>query len=892
MITGTKPGYTSYDASLDSPSGSRTIVRNFDMFPTSASKPVITGLTAQYEGTFLAGVPFTNRYSARVTWNGSPGTVEFYYDGKLVAPVRGTASGAETSFDIGTGSSSSPAIRALRVIARNQAGEPSDPFEKRITLAPLPNWLKRLQGALICGLSTRCTASLSLVDLQKTIPFPILDQLGAELSIGAEVEYDTQSAQLDLVVGAEVSREWGKAGARPNFPFLTQKLKFYVGNKEVSGSLMGGARGTYNSFRGWEDIRPLIKGSLHGRFEGTRINLLNYFGGLGTALDVIGLRQVTDLTSLPLYAIIDLEGELVFVLEPGLKIGGNLDGGFGLELAYEPKLGGLAELRAYVGGKGAFQILPKPFTDWRFQALAGYEARLWKWSQSREFILIECQGLSCSGPGGQRIAIPVGPPDVRDSFRPLKRDYLAPGPPRFAAYEASTDNEKKHAAAVAPIERFRAMGSGDSRGAGTEHRADLPIVANTFPYCEPSVAARGNELMMVYVADSGSADPARFTNIDYSFFDGADWTQPSPVSTDIRSEFSPKVAFDGNGDAIAVWEWEKDATLAADAPIEAVVSKMEIVWSRWDRSTRAWSTPAPLTDNDHLDHSPLLIGPMEDGSLIAAWTENFSNLLVGSGADGSTTASRVWWVRWDAQSRSWGQPSLLVASVAGRLSQSLAGAGRLAIYAWTRDTDGDPATSSDQELCYVTWDGRAWSPVRQLTRDAISDRNVRAAVTPAGEAFLAWQHGNDLVFDRNLSGAPTAIRPESGTLGFEDFTLTAGPSGGLVLLWQDRGARGTDVFYRVFDPASNSWSEDLQLANDRDLERSLAAAWDSAGNLTLAYNLVAVNEVTKSVTLGDGRTVQVEGAIAFGQVDLRILKMALRRDVGFRLNGLTVDCAP
>ena len=893
MITGTKSGYTSYNASLDSPSGSRTIVRDFDMFPSSPSNPVITGLTGRYEGTFLAGVPFNNRYTARVTWNGSPGTVEFYYDGKLVAPVPGTASGAETSFDIGTGSSSSPALRTLRVIARNQAGVASDPFEKKINLAPLPSWLKRIQGVLICGLSTSCTASLSLVDLQKTISFPILDQLGAELSVGAEVEYDTQSAQLDIVVGAEVSKEWGKAGARPNFPFVTQKLKFYVGNKEVSGSLRGGARGTYNIFRGWEDIRPLIKGSLHGRFEGTRINLLNYFGGLGTALDVIGLRQVTDLTSLPLYAIFDLEGEVVFVLEPERKIEGkSLNLGLGLELAYEPKLGGLASLRVYVGGKGTMQLLPELFKDLALNVYAGYEARLWKWSQSKEFILIECQHLSCSVLGGERIAIPVRSPDGKEGFQLLKRDYLDAGPAKFAVYEPRSVNEKREATGVDTLRRFRSMGSGRPRAAAGEHHVELPLVTNIFPYSEPALAKRDNELMLVYVGDSGSADPARFTDIIYSFFDGTDWSQPAPVSTDIRSEFSPKVTFDGNGDAIAVWEREKDATLAADAPIEAVVSKMEIVWSRRDRASRAWSTPAPLTDNDHLDHSPLLIGPMEDGSIIAVWTENLSNLLVGRGAESSVTASRVWWVRWDAQSHSWSQPSLLVPGVPGRLSQSLAGAGRLAMYAFTRDTDGDPATSSDQELFYVTWDGQAWSPVRQLTRDTIPDRNVRAAVTPSGEPFLVWQHGNELVLDRNLSGAPTAIRPDSGTLGFEDFTLTAGPSGDLVLLWQDRGSRGTDVFYRVFDPASNSWSVDLQLTNDRDLERSLAAVWDNAGNLTLAYNVVAVNEVTKSVILADGRTVQVDGALEFGQVDLRILKRALRRDVGFRQGGLTVDCAP
>jgi hypothetical protein len=234
----------------------------------------------------------------------------------------------------------------------------------------------------------------------------------------------------------------------------------------------------------------------------------------------------------------------------------------------------------------------------------------------------------------------------------------------------------------------------------------------------------------------------------------------------------------------------------------------------------------------------------------------------------------------------------LVSSVVGRSSESLAGVGGRAIYVWTRDTDGDPGTSFDQELFYVTWDGQAWSPVRQLTSDTVVDRNVRAAVTPSGEIFLVWQRDNDLVLDRNLNGAPAVIRPDSRTLGFEDFALTAGPSGNLALLWQERGAQGTDIFYRVFDPASNSWSADLQLTNNGDLERSLAAAWDSEGNLTLAYNLVAVNKVTKSVTLADGRTVEVQGALEFGQVDLHVLKQALRRDVGLRQGGLTVDCAP
>jgi hypothetical protein len=74
-ISVTKSGYTPYDAPLEPSSGARTIVRDVELVAASIFKPVITQLTAQSDGVFLAGVPFINRYSVRVNWNGSPGTV-------------------------------------------------------------------------------------------------------------------------------------------------------------------------------------------------------------------------------------------------------------------------------------------------------------------------------------------------------------------------------------------------------------------------------------------------------------------------------------------------------------------------------------------------------------------------------------------------------------------------------------------------------------------------------------------------------------------------------------------------------------------------------------------------------------------------------------------------
>jgi hypothetical protein len=870
-ISVAKPGYTPYDAPLDAFSGSRTIVRDFDLFPSSPSRPVVTGLTAQYEGTFLAGVPFTNRYTALVTWNGNPGNVEFYYDGKLVASVPGTSSGASAAFDIGGSSSSSPVIRTLRVIARNQAGATSEPWEKKIAFAPIPRWLKDVQAYILCGplgaLSAKCVSDLSFVALQKQLRIPLIGPIESKVKLGGGFEYDARSAQVWI---------------RP-----TGELELKKGLQQITGTFKGGASGIF--LNGWriEDLR--VDGSIEGETKITEIPL----GQIGAVLEVLEkLTQgfLKDLGTLPIYLIVGADGQIRFIFGEQTKVDGEISGSMGFKGGYEPKVGNIFDLEATLSAISKAELYPNLLENYSVIGLFEFKVR-WRSKEYRyEAVLFEYP--TRTGQGAWYIAIPISSSDAREGFRPLKRDYLNAGPPRFQVYEPSPATPQREAAGVAAIERFRQMGLGYRRTAEAAQQAELPIISNTFPYSEPSLAARGSELMLVYVADSSTADAARFTDIHYTFFDGNDWSVPAPISTDPRMEFAPKVAFDGNGDAIAVWEREKDTTLGPDASIEAYASKLEIVWSRWDRATRSWSTPVPLTDNDHLDHLPLLVGPMEDGGLIAVWTDNPSNLLVGSGAEGSVTSSRVWWARWDAQSRSWGQPGILVSSVVGRSSQGLAGAGRRAIYAWTQDTDGDPNTSSDQELFYASWDGQSWSPILQVTRDEIPDRNVQAAVTSSGEVSLVWQRGSDLVFDQNFSSTPTVIRPDSGTLSFEDFTLTAGPSGNLVVLWQGRGPQGTDVFYRVFDPASGSWSEDMQLTNDRDLERSFAATWDSAGNLTLVYNLVAVNEVTKSVTLDDGTAVQVEGALEFGQVDLRVLKRALRRDVGFRQGGLIVDCAP
>lgn len=249
------------------------------------------------------------------------------------------------------------------------------------------------------------------------------------------------------------------------------------------------------------------------------------------------------------------------------------------------------------------------------------------------------------------------------------------------------------------------------------------------------------------------------------------------------------------------------------------------------------------------------------------------------GLEGTSSNSTVLWSKWNATTRTWSTARTLVPSLPYRLSQSLAGTGNKAVYAWTRDMDGNLDSTSDRELFTCEWNGTTWTSPTQRTNDMVPDQNAQVAVAANGDVFFVWQQGGDLVMRRGLTGTPTLVRPDSQTAGFADFTMTLGPAGNLLLIWQEQSQDGVDANYAVYDPASGRWSKDARLFNDLPLERSFSAVWDNVGNLTLAYNRVELTTTTKTVTLQDGQTIQIEGVPAPGRVDLGVLKRRIVADL-------------
>ena len=496
---------------------------------------------------------------------------------------------------------------------------------------------------------------------------------------------------------------------------------------------------------------------------------------------------------------------------------------------------------------------------------------------------------------------------VSDAPPTVRRDHLVAGPERFVGAESVMKNLVAGTGGHT-LDDFRLLGQqpvpgsvmadGGSLNAGAlgaaakgggvlksaAAQAELTLVQNVFPSSSPAMAAWGTELMLLYVTDNGSSNALQFTDIKWTRWDSTNWSVPATLHANTQAEFNPQVAFDGNGDAIAVWERVADANFN-QTNLTAMAAQMEIVWSKWSRASRTWSTPAPLTANGYLDHAPLVCGPMSDGSVLATWTANTSNLLMGTNG----ASSQVRWSQWRPASQTWSVSLSLLPGVANRLSQSLAGTSNRAVYAWTRDVDGVLTNAADQQVFYRQWSNGVWAAATQFTTNVLGNRNARAAVDTNGQVYLIWQQGTNLVLSRNFSTNATPARADSQTAGFADYAMSIGPAGNLVLLWQEMSTNGSDAHFAVYDPASDTWSKDDLLCSDRPLERSFAPVWDNAGNLTVAYNKVQMLITNLTVTLEGGGTVTITNVPQSGRVDLVVTKRALVKDLALRAGDFTAQ---
>ncbi|MCC7377166.1 MAG: hypothetical protein IT581_21065 [Verrucomicrobiales bacterium] len=868
-----------------------------------ATNIVVRQVVPRLDGLFLAGVPLENEFTAFIDWAGRPpGTVEFTLNERLLASVTTTTSSATLRSETGSLLKPSvyPSANRMQVSAIDAEGHRSPPLELSILATAVHPLIQRmLEGPLsaprVAGPSTY-TAEINAPNLPvlNKQSLPILKSIDTTISARLRFAYDLNARQWTIESGTTTSLSSRTYG----------KWLFSMADKELSGNLSIQARGNVTPEGGME-IPPEIGivASLDGEIS-FFLYISELFGDTWSR-SVDAMLQSTGM-DLDAYSFdrIRIYAEAGFSGRAGWKLGGSFvpSGGhisthIGAGMAYEPRLLDWLDMKAYLMGdlEGRLEMGSKVEVVSSGSFAGGLE-----------FHVLGIAVLSYSEEWPIRTGGGAEPSDSRRSsnlpqtLRPIERRHLLRGPERFLGTEATAAGVRTRTLLTTkPVTIFQALGEAKTSGAGGSlfwgrakaipPQSDLIISQNITTESHPALAARGTDLMLVYPADNGSPNPLQFTDLRWTRWDGNRWTTPRFLTQDTRAEFSPQIAFDGNGDAIAVWVRVADAAFT-QLDLGALAAELEIVWARWDRTTGEWSEPVALTDDRKLDNQPRLSGPLSDGSLLLVWTHNDLNRLLGGGAPGAPENDQVMWTRWSPAAGNWSYPGVLVSNLTYRLSQSLTARDGRGVYAWTTDADGDIAAGADQGLHYREWTNGVWLAAQPVDSATNSAARVRAVVGPNEDINLFWTQGSNLVRQVNFTGPPSLVRPDADGLGFADYEVTAGPGGEIVLLWQDATAEGPDAHFRVYDPAAEAWSEDLRLTRDPSLERSFSPVWDAAGNLTVAYCKVEMLRTNHTIAGADGVPVTITNFPTPGRVDLLVTKRALARDVAllpgdFRTEG-------
>ncbi|MEK7675107.1 MAG: carboxypeptidase-like regulatory domain-containing protein, partial [Verrucomicrobiota bacterium] len=587
-----KTGFATSQTTVAPPAGA-TRYTVPDVFLSPTGQFAVTRLQPKYDGLFLSGAAILNEYTATVSWGGrTPGAVEFYVNGSPVQTVSTTTGEATAEVNMAFGFFGSLTVGAnkIQAVAVDSLGERSEPFKQAVTVIPTPSTLDLLSLPFELmpgndpGYRFKVQVPPTSFPASAIMPIPWFDKVGLDLAGVAELKYRLLGGQWDFRGGVKAGSpklSWG--GWKADLEFTPE------------------ARGVASQTRGFDVDQVGLKFRFDAKYPILVVYVFDLVPG-GQVLHVIDVLvlvgvDVNSIQRLLVNGLFRFDADLLWSYH-GLRFSeATVTPGGGVQALYAPSLLG-SSLELDVTGRLNFPWRLNPPMAWKVsgEVSFGLNAKLWgmvlmdsrwillsgeiassgNWAKQSKIVL---RALAADGTlvpiEGVVVSLGSACP------RPMDRDYLKSGPEQFVAQDPRLKARAAEGTAMSPLEAFRAMGQGGSadipvRSAGEADKnvrapkalapataapsqADLPVLQNVFPNSQPALAGRGQELMLLYVTDNGASNALQFTDIKWTRFDGTNWSVPATIHANTQAEFSPQVTYDGNGDAIAVWERVADA---------------------------------------------------------------------------------------------------------------------------------------------------------------------------------------------------------------------------------------------------------------------------------------------------------------------------------------------
>lgn len=284
------------------------------------------------------------------------------------------------------------------------------------------------------------------------------------------------------------------------------------------------------------------------------------------------------------------------------------------------------------------------------------------------------------------------------------------------------------------------------------------IVENVYPFSKPIQLIKGNKKIIIYVYTNPDLPFEKSTDIYYLYFENDSLVKSGEVWTDTRFQDNPTAVFTDDGKVILACESIKiDNFTPPDTDdllvkVQSIAPYMEIAYSVFDTTSKTWSSPTYLTNNDIDDFDPKLTIDHNGNPLLAFRSTTSSYIYADDNAKIDFSYSVY-------KNNTFSAPQVFLSNIKPVVLSDLKGYSNKTFFIYSKDMDDDDLTTPDVQLYSMVYSGNpgTWtSAPSQLTSDVALNQSPHLLNDENGNVRLIWRKDDKIV---SSVGEPLAQNP-------------------------------------------------------------------------------------------------------------------------------------